>query len=120
MLNEFKDLPSNKAIRGCPKDKLSQTKKNLLKKGAFFTKYASTNPLEDSAETFVYFVLANAPPKPGVSEANDKVLLFYKDKKMVKIRQSIRNNFKRLGIYPNMTADEIKKLLTRLQTYNPN
>ncbi len=82
----------------------------------YISSYAKTDHYEDLAETFVYFVLDDKRPEPNVSILGDKVLLFYENKKFVKIRKSIRKNLKKLGIRPKMSRDELKKVFNDLQT----
>ncbi len=53
----------------------------------FVSEYASTNPGEDIAETWAYFVLA---PKPqGNTIADQKVLFFYEHPELVQLRTEI-------------------------------
>jgi hypothetical protein len=61
----------------------------LEDESAYVTEYASTNPWEDIAESFTYFVLQ---PKPKSSEniSDKKILFFYNFKKLVKLRNEIR------------------------------
>jgi hypothetical protein len=55
----------------------------------FVTDYAATNPAEDIAESFTYFVLK---PKPeGKTIAEKKMLFFYQYDELVKLRNLIRN-----------------------------
>lgn len=56
----------------------------------FVSDYALTNPEEDFAETFTYFVLMDKPENRTIS--NEKILFFYDIEKMVIIRDQIRNN----------------------------
>jgi hypothetical protein len=61
---------------------------------AYVTEYAATNPWEDIAESFTYFILQ---PKPkGNTTAEEKTLFFYKFKEMVKLRNEIRKGLKEL------------------------
>jgi hypothetical protein len=56
----------------------------------FVTEYAPTNPGEDIAETWAYFVLT---PKPqGSTIAEQKVLFFYGYPELVELRQEIITN----------------------------
>jgi hypothetical protein len=56
----------------------------------FVTEYAATNPGEDVAESWTYFVLK---PKPqGSTIAEKKVLFFYEYPELVELRQEITNN----------------------------
>ena len=56
----------------------------------FVTQYAATNPGEDIAETWAYFVLL---PKPqGSTIAEQKVLSFYEYPELIELRQEIINN----------------------------
>jgi hypothetical protein len=56
----------------------------------FVTNYAATNPGEDIAETWAYFILT---PKPqGNTIAEQKVLFFYQYPELVELRQEILNN----------------------------
>lgn len=58
----------------------------------FVTDYASTNPAEDIAESFTYFVLK---PKPtGWSIAEKKIQFFYQFEELVSLRNLIRNRIK--------------------------
>lgn len=54
----------------------------------FVTDYAATNPGEDIAESFTFFVLRDAPV--GGTQADEKVLFFYDFPQMVAIREHIR------------------------------
>jgi hypothetical protein len=67
--------------------------------GEFVSGYAGSNYSEDAAETFAHFVLLDNPPEPG-TQANDKILLFYRDPETIKIREAIRANLKRMNIVP--------------------
>lgn len=59
---------------------------------SFVTDYASTNPAEDIAETFTYFVLK---PKPtGNTVAEQKIEFFYQFEELVNLRKVIRNRIK--------------------------
>ncbi len=56
----------------------------------FVTSYAATNPEEDMAETWAFFVL---DPKPaGNTIAEQKVLFFYQYPELVQLREHILNN----------------------------
>lgn len=56
----------------------------------FVTDYAATNPGEDIAESWTYFILA---PKPqGSTIAEQKVLFFYEYPELVELRQQILTN----------------------------
>jgi hypothetical protein len=56
----------------------------------FVTTYAATDPVEDFAESFAFFVL---DPKPtGAAEKEDKVRFFYAFPELVKDRQFMRRN----------------------------
>ncbi|PQA59062.1 hypothetical protein C5O19_05240 [Siphonobacter curvatus] len=65
----------------------------------FVTGYASSSLGEDAAETFAHFVLLDEKPT-ATTAVNRKLLLFYQNPRMVAIRQSIRENLKKLGIVP--------------------
>lgn len=55
----------------------------------FVSSYATTNPAEDVAESWAYFVLA---PKPqGDSISDQKVLFFYEHPELVELRAQILN-----------------------------
>jgi hypothetical protein len=55
----------------------------------FVTDYAATNPAEDIAESFTYFVLK--PKAEGKTIAEKKMLFFYQYDELVKLRNLIRN-----------------------------
>jgi len=56
----------------------------------FVTDYAATNPEEDMAETWAFFVLG---PKPaGDTIAGKKILFFYQYPELVQLREEILNN----------------------------
>jgi len=58
-------------------------------KDQFLTDYAPTNPAEDIAESWAFFVLS---PKPELkSIADEKILFFYEYPELVQIRQNILN-----------------------------
>jgi hypothetical protein len=55
----------------------------------FVTSYAATNPEEDIAETFTFFVFS---PKPGGETiAEEKILFFYRYPEMIQLRAEILN-----------------------------
>lgn len=59
-------------------------------KDRFVTSYAVTNPEEDIAETFTFFILS---PKPaGNTAAEKKILFFYQYPELVELREMILNN----------------------------
>jgi hypothetical protein len=63
----------------------------------FLTSYAATNPEEDIAESWAFFLLS---PKPEpITIANQKILFFYEYPELVTLRQEIRNRLctSRLG-----------------------
>ena len=56
----------------------------------FLTDYAATNPEEDIAESWAFFVLS---PKPnGDTIAEEKILFFYEYPELVQLRESILNS----------------------------
>ena len=59
---------------------------------AYVTEYAATNPWEDIAESFTYFILQSKPK--GNTTAEEKILFFYNFKEMVKLRNEIRKGIK--------------------------
>lgn len=60
----------------------------------FVTDYAATNPGEDIAESFTFFVLRDRPEEPTI--AADKVRFFYDYPELVQVRQTIRAELARL------------------------
>ncbi len=56
----------------------------------FVTEYAATNPGEDIAESWAYFVLTPRPQ--GSTIAEQKVLFFYEYPELVQLRHEILNN----------------------------
>ncbi len=62
-------------------------------KDRFVTEYAATNPGEDIAETFAYFILKEKPT--GESIAEQKVRFFYAFPHLVKLRTQIRGQIAR-------------------------
>ncbi len=54
----------------------------------FVSEYAATDPIEDIAESFTYFVLTQRPT--GHSIAEQKILFFYQYKNLLTIRHHIR------------------------------
>ncbi|MCR8744546.1 hypothetical protein [Romboutsia lituseburensis] len=63
-------------------------------KNSFVDEYASTDPSEDIAETFSYFVLEDKPT--GKSVKDEKIKFFYKYKELVKLRDDLRNKINSL------------------------
>lgn len=62
---------------------------------AFVTEYAATNPIEDFAESFSYFVgLSDEdyPPEDSDWEMDQKILWFEQFPELVEMRESIRGN----------------------------
>lgn len=79
--------------------------------GDFVSAYACSSMDEDGAETFTHFVLLKDRPK-DTDGKNKKILLFYNDPNMVKIRAEIRQNLQKAGIVPglpNWSADPYAK-----------
>ena len=60
-------------------------------KDRFVTQYASTNPGEDIAESFTYFVTLENKPT-GNSIADQKVLMMYEYPELIELRNYIRTN----------------------------
>lgn len=74
-----------------------------------------------AADTFVYFILTDEHSNPGDSEAKDKYLktpLFDQYKKLPEMRKEIRANLEKLGIHPNMSPEELNKILYSLLPEN--
>ena len=61
---------------------------------SFITDYAATNPGEDIAESFTYFVMRARPS--GNSVADQKLSFFYNYKELESLRKQIRNNLAQL------------------------
>ncbi len=61
----------------------------------FVTSYASSNPWEDIAETFTYFVIQDKPVYDKMV-SDQKILFFWKHKELVKLRAKIRKGLKSL------------------------
>ena len=57
---------------------------------SFITEYAATNPGEDIAESFTYFVLRAKPT--GNTIADKKLRFFYEYKQLDSLRKQIRSN----------------------------
>ena len=56
----------------------------------FVTEYAATDPLEDIAESWTFFILS---PKPALNSiANEKILFFYEYPELVELRTQILKN----------------------------
>lgn len=58
-------------------------------KNQFVTEYASTDPAEDFAESFTFFILEPAPT--GSLEKDEKVNFFYQFEELKKLRQEIQS-----------------------------
>jgi len=56
----------------------------------FITEYAASNPVEDLAEHFAYFVIQNTPSTSSNSRIDQKLLFFYQFAPMVDLRNRIR------------------------------
>jgi len=56
----------------------------------FVTSYAATNPIEDIAEAFTFFVFS--PQPAGDTIAEEKILFFYNYPELVELRTAILNN----------------------------
>jgi hypothetical protein len=59
-------------------------------KTQFVTDYAATNPDEDFAESYMFFVLKEEPTKSTI--ADQKILFFYDFPELVEMRDLIRSN----------------------------
>jgi hypothetical protein len=64
--------------------------------GQFVTHYAATNPSEDIAESWAFFVLGSKPASNTLAE--QKVLFFYQYPELVKLREQILTNL--CGSFP--------------------
>jgi hypothetical protein len=85
-LNQFvKNFWSQSDIAKSKKEDAS-----LYSKNKFITEYASTNPEEDMAESFAYFVLSSKPTDLS-SIKNKKLNFFYSFADLVKIRDDMRS-----------------------------
>ena len=60
----------------------------------FVTDYAATNPGEDIAETFSYFVAKAEPASCESSVTSQKLCFFYKFPQLVTLRKNIRTGLK--------------------------
>ncbi|WP_105615228.1 hypothetical protein [Vallitalea okinawensis] len=56
----------------------------------FVSDYASSDPVEDIAESFIHFVLKDKPA--GKTIADKKVLFFYEYEELIKVRDEIRTS----------------------------
>ena len=56
----------------------------------FVSEYASTNPEEDIAESFMSFIVEDKPVENNI--ATQKVLFFYRFKELLNLRKEIRSN----------------------------
>ena len=59
-------------------------------KDRFVTDYAVTNPEEDIAETFTFFVLTTRPT--GTKNSDEKIRFFYSYPELVQLREHILNS----------------------------
>ncbi len=82
-INQFWKEDFKKSQNGEENDFYSWKEEN------FVTDYASTNPWEDIAESFTYFVLKNKPT--GTTVADKKTWMFYDFPELVKLRTVIRS-----------------------------
>lgn len=58
----------------------------------FVSEYAATNPVEDIAETFMYFVIEDKPTENTIRD--EKINFMYEFNELVELRDFIRNNIK--------------------------
>jgi hypothetical protein len=58
----------------------------------FVTEYASTNEVEDLAESFAFFVLSDSKSVVGEEEKNKKVKSFYDHSELVRVREGMRSS----------------------------
>ena len=61
--------------------------------------YASVSPNEDAAESFAHFVLLDEKPLANTG-ANRKIRLYYNYPDLLRLRDGIRANLKKLTIVP--------------------
>ncbi len=66
-------------------------------KDEFVSDYAATNPVEDFAESFAYFVINDKPIDENIK--SKKLLFFYDYPEFIKMRDDIRNNIDLDNIY---------------------
>lgn len=91
--NDYKDY-----LNKIERDNLSEEKREelidnfySLHKDEFVSDYAATNPVEDIAETFMYFVKEDKPS--SLETIRDKKINFmYNEKELVSLRDNIRKN----------------------------
>ena len=72
----------------------------------YITAYASTNPVEDFAESFAYFVALDQIPSDSLNVAYDKLQWFYADEDLVAIREAIRANLRENDIIITLPPNE--------------
>ncbi|GEK32823.1 hypothetical protein [Kurthia sibirica] len=58
--------------------------------GEFVTEYATSHPVEDFAESWMYFVLSEKPQRYTLSD--DKILFFYNFPELIQLRNTILTN----------------------------
>jgi len=67
---------------------------NFMKdQNSFVDDYAATNPTEDLAETFAYFVLKPKPENPQYA-SDEKIIFFYSFPELVTLREEIRKQLR--------------------------
>lgn len=76
----------------------------------FVSDYAATNPGEDIAEVFSYFVINNDAPK-GNTIADQKIKLMYNYPELVQLRDDIRSN----GNVAKMNAKSMSKAMSKFK-----
>lgn len=87
--NDLRHLKNMSQLEGRERF-VSLTKYFEANPSRFVSEYATSNPDEDMAETFVYFVSEEKPK--GLTTREQKILAFYQEPTMVAIREVLRKN----------------------------
>lgn len=77
-------------------ESLSKISKVLYKQESFVSKYASTEPSEDVAESITSFILEDKPT--GTTTRDKKILFFYDYPELVKYRDHVREGIEELHL----------------------
>jgi hypothetical protein len=78
--------------------------KQEFEEGKFVTEYASTNEVEDLAESFSFFVLGKDSNELGDTESDQKLKFFYQFPELIKLRSDMRNTIGRDIVRARMSS----------------
>ncbi len=80
-------------------------------RSSFVTRYAFTNPVEDIAEVFTFFIRYQSLPSNFLN-GGEKIALLYENPSLVDLRNKIRKNIGTKGLEKTLSIEKIRSSFT--------